>query len=110
MLVTSILGKLAETRRNLTRAHGSNEWTITDVQHAISNEIRILEMGIEDNHQTPQLATASFFTNTERRTPSQTRNPARRPSTTSCVYCKGPHTPVNCDTVKELTPSHMLYG
>ena len=94
MLVTSILEKLpAETRRNLARAHGSDEWTITDLQHAISNEIRILEMGNGDNRQTPQLATASFFTNTERRTPSQTRNPAQRPSTTSCVYCQGPHTP-----------------
>ena len=103
MLVTSILGKLSvETKRNLARAHGSDEWTIADLQLAISNEIRILEMGIGDNHQTP-LPTASFVTNTERRKPSQIRNPAeRRTTTTSCVYCQGSHTPVNCDNVKDL--------
>ena len=61
MLVTSILGKLpVETRRNLARAHGSDEWTTSDLQYAILNEIRILEMGIGDNQQAPQLPTASF--------------------------------------------------
>lgn len=102
MLVTSILGKLSiETKRNLCIAHGSDEWTITELQHAISNEIRILEMGIENNHQTPQLAPASFFTNIERKTSPQTRISVQRPFTISFVYCKGTHTPVNCDTVKE---------
>ena len=102
MLATSILGKLSvDTRWNLARAHGSDEWTITDLQHAISAEIRILETGVGNNRQAPQVATASFFTNTERRTPSQGRTLAQRPPTTCCVYCQGSHTPVNCDIVKE---------
>ena len=73
MLVTSILGKLSiETRRNLAIAHGSDEWTITELQHAISNEIRILEMGIENNHQTPQLALPPFLqTQKEKHHPKQ---------------------------------------
>ena len=50
MLVTSILGNLpVETRRNLAKAHGSDEWTTNDLQHAILNEIRILEMWVGDN-------------------------------------------------------------
>ena len=102
MLVTSILGNLSiETRRNLARAHRSDKWTITELQHAISNEVWILEMEIENNCQTPQLATASFFTKTDRRTSPQTRTSVQRPFTISCVYCKGTHTPVNCDMVKE---------
>ena len=59
MLATSILGKLSvETRQNLARAHGSDEWTITDLQRAISDEIRVLETGIGNNRQAPQTATA----------------------------------------------------
>ena len=102
MLATSILGKLSvETRRNLARAHGSDEWTITDLQCAILDEIRILETGIGNNRQAPQTATASFFTNTEKHTPSQTRASVQRSPATCCVYCQGSHAPVNCDTVKE---------
>ena len=102
MLATSILGKLSvETRRNLARAHGSDESTITDLQRAILDEIRILETGIGNNRQAPQTATASFFTNTEKHTPSQTRASVQRPPATCCVYCQGSHAPVNCDTVKE---------
>lgn len=100
MLVTSILGKLpVETRQNLARAHGSDEWTTSDLQHAMLNEIRILEMRIRDNQQAPQLPTASFLTNTHKQ-PPQTRE--RRSTTTSCVYCHRSHTSANCDTVKDL--------
>ena len=62
MLTTSILGNLSvDTTQNLARAHRSDEWTITDLQHAISAEIRILETAVGNNRQAPQVATATFF-------------------------------------------------
>ena len=105
MLVTSMLNKLpVETRRNLARAHGTDQWTIDELQHAILEEIRILEMGTSNTTKSSQLPTASFLTNADRRsvfTP-RTRNPAEQKSPAlNCAYCHGPHTSISCDTVKD---------
>ena len=48
MLVPIILRKLsAEIHRNIARAHGSDQWNLNELQSAILQEIRILEMGSE---------------------------------------------------------------
>ena len=62
MLATSILGKFpVETRRILARANGSDKWTITDLLRVTSDKIWILETGIGNNRQAPQVITISFF-------------------------------------------------
>lgn len=102
MLVPIILRKLsADICRNIARAHGSDQWTLNELKSAILQEIRILEAGAEysPNSQSHFLtSTASFITGTERR-PHQANTEHKKRST--CVYCGGSHTPINCDTVKD---------
>ena len=99
LLVPIILGKLpTETRRNLAGDNGNDEWSIDELQDAILKEICILEMGTENpiNHKNSlPIPTASFHTN------RRPRNPSEGQERLTCVYCKGPHTPINYNTIKE---------
>ena len=111
MLVTSILGKLPmDIKRNLARAHGTDDWTYEDLRKAIRSEIQILEMGTGDitKHQTPMHPpTASFMTNTDRKASQRTQGfSERKVMTPTCVFCNGPHTPTNCHTVRD--PKQLL--
>ena len=104
LLVPIILNKLpADVRRNLARQHGSDEWSIDELQGALLTEIRILEMGLHhplkgqpNSHQ----FTASFHTNSLRKSSSTASEPQAQKKPT-CVYCKGPHAPSSCDTIKD---------
>ena len=105
LLVPIILGKLpTETRRNIARDHGNDEWTIDELQDAVLKEIRILEMGIENplnkksDLPTP---TASFHTGSNRRPTRNPSNPTEGHKRLTCVYCKGSHAPISCNAVKE---------
>ena len=54
LLVPILLGKLPlKTKQNLIRAYGKMEWTITELQAAILNELYILEMGSPMEPHTP---------------------------------------------------------
>ena len=102
MLVPIILRKLsAEIRRNIARAHGSDQWTLNELQSAILQKIRILEMGSEYSNYQSNLPTptASFLTNTNR-WPQQPNSENQKRSST-CVYCGRSHTPTNCESVKD---------
>ena len=105
MLVTSIMGKLPmDIRRNLARAHGTDEWTFVDLRKAIHSEIHILEMGTSDvtkYHQSGYPPTATFLTNTDRKTQHGHGITEQKVSTPNCVYCHGTHAPANCLTVKD---------
>ena len=101
MLVPIILRKLsAETRRNIARAHGNDQWTLNELQGAILQEIHILEMGTEypNNQSSLPKPTASFLTNADQQQ-RQTNTEHQKRST--CVYCGGSHTPINCENVKD---------
>ena len=86
MLVPIILRKLsAETRRNLARSHGSDQWTLNELLDTILQELRILETG----HTTLHTPTATFFTNTDRRQ-------------RSCTFCKSTsHTTSKCNVITD---------
>jgi len=56
MLVTSKLP--VETRRNLARAHGTDQWTIDELQ---LNEIRILEMDASNTTKSPPVTHCFIF-------------------------------------------------
>ena len=72
MLVTSIMGKLPmDIRRNLARAHGTDELTFDNLRKAIHSKIHILEMSTSDvtkRYQSGHPPTATFLTNTDRKT------------------------------------------
>ena len=107
MLVTSIMGKLPmDIRRNLARAHGTDEWTFDDLRKAIRSEIQILEMGTGDvtKHQLPaHPPTASFMTNTDRKGSQRPQGYSdRKTSTPNCVYCHGTHASVKLPYYKRF--------
>ena len=98
LLVPIILNKLpADVRVNLARQHGSDEWTIDELQGALLTEIRILEMG---SHHPQSQFTASFHASSVRK-PSRTASDLPTPKRPTCVYCKGPHAPGTCEAIKD---------
>ena len=95
LLVSIILGKLpAKVKQNLVRAHGKQEWTITELQAAILNELYIFEMGSQTELYTDPPPTVSFHMGAKKPTTGATRKPP-------CPFCKGSHSPSLCDAVKE---------
>jgi len=67
MLVPIILKKLSvEVHKNLARCHGTQKWTLTQLQSSILQELRILEVGTDySNSDTLHSPTGAFLTNTE---------------------------------------------
>ena len=59
LVVLIILGKLpAKIKQSLVRAHGKKEWTITELQVAMLNELYIFEMRSQTElHTNPPLTT-----------------------------------------------------
>jgi len=80
-LVPIILGKIpSKTKQNLIRAHGKKEWTLSELQAAILNELYILKMG----SQTELVSVAAF---------------TAAKSKPRCPF--DPHTPSLCDSFKD---------
>ena len=88
MLVPIILRKLsADMHRNITKAHGSDQWTLNELKDAILQVIQLLEVGAEyssNSHNNLHTPTTSFITGTEQR-PQRTNTEHQKSST--CVYC-----------------------
>ena len=104
LLVPIILNKLpADVRKSLARQHGSDIWTIDELQGALLNEIRILEMGsnylLKGQPNSPQF-TAAFHANSARKIPTTTSG-AQTPKKPTCVYCKSPHASGTCEVIKD---------
>ena len=94
LLVPILLGKLPlKTKQNLVRSHSKKEWSITELQAAIHNEVHILEMGSE-SHTPPTTPTASVVAASKKSTPPVKSKPR-------CPFCAGPHAPSLCDSVKD---------
>ena len=68
LLIPIFLGKLpSKVKQNLVRAHGKREWTLSELQTAILNELYILEMGSQTETLTSAAPpTASFLTATKK--------------------------------------------
>ena len=96
LLVPIILSKLpGKIKQNLARSHGKGEWTIHELRTSIRDELYILEIGSQqsDSH-TPTQPTASFF--------SSTSKPPHQPrGKTQCPFCKGPHSALLCESIKD---------
>ena len=92
LLVPIIMGKIpSKTKQNLVRAHGKKEWTLSELQAAILNELYILEMGSQTEPGSVAPPTASFYTGAK-------KPPAAAKSKPRCPFCAGPHIPSLCDT------------
>ena len=72
----------------LARAHGKQEWTVSDLQSAILNELYIIEMGCQVEPPLPP--TAAFVAGTSK--PAVKLKP-------QFPFCKGTHSPSLCNTV-----------
>ncbi|XP_065911194.1 uncharacterized protein [Dysidea avara] len=91
LLVSIIFGKLpGKVKQNLARAHGKREWTVTELQAAVLNELYILEMGSQVEEKLPP--TAAFVAGTSK--------PIVK-SKAQCPFCKGPHAPSLCTTITD---------
>ena len=102
MLVPIILRKLpAEVRKNLARSHGTEKWTLSDLQSSILQELRILEMGTEyPSISTLHTPTGAFLTKTEQR--HSHKQHSSLPSKRSCTFCKSDkHVTLMCDIVTD---------
>ena len=62
LLVLILLEKLPpKTKQNSNRTHGNGEWTITELQAAILNELYVLKIGSQAKpHIDPPLPTVAF--------------------------------------------------
>ena len=104
LLVPIILNMFpADVRRNLTRQHGSDEWTIDELQGALLTEIRILETGSHHLFKAQSNSsqfTAPFHTNSVRK-PSHTASDLQTQKKPTCVYYKGPHANDTCEAIKD---------
>ena len=96
LLIPILLGKLpSKVKQNLVRAHGKREWTLSELQTAILNELYILEMGSQTEPLTSAAPpTASFLTATKKSSMTVKTKPR-------CPFCAGPHNPSMCESVKD---------
>jgi len=99
MLVPTILRKFSpDTRRNIARSHGNDRWTLSELQSAILQELRIPEMGTDyftsnQSQKDTYTPTASFFTNADRQQAisKQPKRHSEQLKRHSCVYCGEAH-------------------
>jgi len=105
MLVPIILKKLPpETHKNLARGHSNTQWTLTELQKAILQEVRILEMGTDYSAHPSSLPTptatfvAGAVVGTDRYSYKKSKEHQMRPG---CVFCRGSHPPSNCTSVTD---------
>ena len=102
MLVPIILRKLpAEVRRNLARSHGTEKWTLTELQSSILQELQILEMGVDySSTGTLHTPTGAFLTNVNQR--QSHKQHSSLSSKKFCTFCKSPnHLTSRCDVVTD---------
>ena len=88
LLIPIILGKLpAKVKKNLVRAH---EWTITELQTAILNELYIFEMGSQTEVHIDLPPTATFHMGARKPTTGATRKPQSRTTHIAKVHILPP--------------------
>ena len=106
-MLIPILKKLPqETREKFARGHSNTLWTLTELQRAILQEVRILKVGTDYSTQPGSLPTptaslvASAVAGTDRHSHKKSKEHQTQPG---CVYCRGSHAPSNCTSVIDTT-------
>ena len=104
-LIPIVFSKLPSIiRRNLTRDHASEQWTIDELRNAIEKEVRVLESGF-DRHSdlNRSTITGSFHAGIEKKqidVQPRERGVSAKPV---CVYCKGSHVSIHCNVITEAS-------
>ena len=105
LLVPMLLRKLPiALQRSLARDRGDDTWDLTTLRKAIHREIKVCSVGIEpsDISLNSEATIATFHTRSNSHAVKRP-NPKSRQTYTQrkCVYCKGSHSPLNCDIIKD---------
>ena len=100
-LVPIVYNKLPPViKRNLTRDHTSDEWTIDELRVAIDKEILVLESGLDSSgERNYSTVTSSFHTGIRKGITGDKKVVSTKPV---CLYCKGCHVSICCDVVTDL--------
>ncbi|XP_006825219.1 uncharacterized protein LOC102808985 [Saccoglossus kowalevskii] len=106
LLVPIVMEKLPpNTRKQIARDHGNNEWNLPELRQAIHNEMDALQAGFSaDIHDrelyTETPVTAAFYTGSD---PVTSRKSIRARPTKSivCAYCKDAHPSIHCKVVTD---------
>ena len=115
ILVPIIQKKLPnEIKRNLARQNGNKEWHFDNLRKAILNEIEILEAGqnsssdYQFNNRSTSTATAAFFMGSKPHSLLSPSNPGHHPTKQTCLFCKGDHSPNDCNVVTDKERRYAL--
>ena len=85
--------------KNMAREHDSNDWSLTDLKQAIKKEVRVFEAEIMTvNSPSGIHPTTAFHTGLVKAVNRGTGQP-NAPFQHSCAFCKGPHSPTDCQKV-----------
>ena len=101
LLIPVVMEKLpVEVQWNLAREHSNSAWNLPDLMAAILKEIRILEIGPHDPHNSMLKSTAAAFhvASSGNRSRKQGNTDHKKPQ---CVFCKKDHPSHNCDAVTD---------
>ena len=100
-----VMNKLiVEVRCNLAREHSTTQWILSDLMAALQKEIRVLESGLYSPHNSiPNTSTTAAFqiSAKDSRDDSTTCGNADRKKGIVCVFCKGPHPTLTCESVTD---------
>ena len=115
LLVPIILEKLPGTlKKHIARDHGDKAWTIKELREAIYKEIQAAEAGNIENSNPSASSTAAAF-HIKARTKHQPNasatsygNKQQEQTVQTCVYCKGPHSAVQCKNVEKDKRYEMI--
>ena len=114
ILVRIIQKKLPNgIKRNLARQNGNKEWQLDNLRKAILNEIEILEAGQNTSCDyefsgNSTATTATFLTASRPRTPVSASNSGDCPTKRMCLFCKGEHSPTDCNVVTDKERRHSI--
>ena len=100
LLIPIVMGKLsAEIQRNLAREHSNSPWNLPDLMAAILKEIHILESGLygPQGHMPRSIVSTFHVASPDHPTKKSGNSDNKRRQ--QCVFCKGAHSPHNCDVV-----------
>ena len=100
LLIPIVMGKLsAEIQRNLAQEHSNSPWNLPDLMVAILKEIHILESGLYGPQGHMPRSTVSTFHVASPDHPTKKSGNSDNKRRQQCVFCKGAHSPHNCDVV-----------
>ncbi|XP_070556469.1 uncharacterized protein [Ptychodera flava] len=98
LLVPIVLEKLpVNTRKQIAREHGNNEWNLADLRKAIYKEIDALQAG----YSTDELDCGSSDKPSMTAAFHAKASPAKPKKSRSCAYCKDSHFPNDCIVVSD---------